>query len=150
MKKILLTLLCFTSQVAHAEFLKKCTDIVNVSGASATTTSSIVQLNPLGDPSVYDKKAVTAIFEGANVSGTTPTLDVKIQSCETPLAATCGDTPFVAVTCTTGTCYSAYAGNKYSLDANQDTVNVWPFFRVVYTLGGTSPVYNLKVRICTN
>ena len=73
-----------------------------------------------------------AILEAANVSGTTPTLDVKLQDCDT-IGGTYADIPgavFAQVTTVAGI-------QKIAVEIQQAR----KFIRAVFDVGGTSPVY---------
>lgn len=144
MKKLLFTAILL-GNTAQADILTRCFDLYNNAtlGTSINSTPSEI---PSNDNSKYNAEAFMGEVITSNVSGTTPTHNVTIQTCETSDTATCYDTPMVFDTCTTGTCYSGVGSQR--IDLNKTNVNVRPFFRAKITLGGTSPVYNTRVRLC--
>jgi hypothetical protein len=142
MKKALLALV-FIPGLVHADMLTRCFDLHNDTTTDATVSSTPLEL-PSRDGGQYKAVSFTAISESSNVSGTTPTMSVKIQTCETTTAATCVDTPIVFDQCTTGSCYTT-GSQRIDLSSS---VNVFSAFRAVITLGGTTPVYNARIRLC--
>lgn len=143
MKKALLALV-FIPGLVQADMLTRCFDLYNNATLNASINSTVTELPSL-DNSKYNSVAFTAISESSNVSGTSPTLDVTIQTCETSSTATCADTPLVFSQCTTGSCYTT---GSERIDLNKNTVNVFSNFRAKIVLGGTSPVYNVRIRLC--
>lgn len=140
-----LALMLFAATAARAEVMTKCVTLMDATSQTASTTGTVYAL-PDGDKDAINAKAFTAIAEATNNSGTTPTLDIKIQTCESKTTSTCHDSPAVFDRCTTGSCHGGDAWQ--AIDFSKDSVNVFPFFRAVTTLAGTSPNYNVKVRIC--
>lgn len=144
MKKILFLTLLLT-QTARADIISRCFDLYN----NATLNASI-NSTPMEIPTFDSRKDWADAFTGevitSNVSGTTPSHNVTIQTCETSNASTCFDTPLRFDTCTTGTCYAGLGSQRIDLD--KTNVHLRPFFRAKITLGGTSPVYNTRVRLC--
>jgi hypothetical protein len=133
----LLSLLVTTS--AEAGFLEKCDTIYDVDAVTATASSSVYEID-IRDRGLPFNKPVTAVLVATVNSGTTPTLDTVLQSCETTTTSTCSD--IVTFTqCTTGTC-------RELINLNQSNVNIWPRLRAVNTLGGTSPNIDIQVRLC--
>lgn len=124
--------------------MHQCMDLMSASDQSSSTTGTIVCL-PDSNPKALDSRYFTAMAEADNDSGTTPTLDITVQTCRTTSTSTCHDTPAVFDQCTTGNCWTDGTQN---IDLDADTVNVLPCFRVVTTLAGTSPVYDVVVRLC--
>lgn len=137
MKKLLLAFVLLLSTEAHAQALRHCTTLLSSTNRTTDETGSIIQFQP------QNVKALSAIATASNDSGTTPTLDLKIQSCRTK-TGTCVD--WVSFSqCTTGSCY----GDGIEIvDINRDTVNWFPYFRVVSDLAGTSPQYDYTVELC--
>jgi hypothetical protein len=138
MKKILFflsSLFLLTAPLAHAETLRRCTAIMDATGQAASTNGTLVEFQP------FQVNHMSAVLTVVNASGTSPTIDAKIQSCRSADASTCYDW-HVFDRCTTGTCKPA------PVDFESNIVNWFRFFRVVTTLGGTSPVYSVKVELC--
>jgi hypothetical protein len=137
MKKILLLALLGLSTFAKAEPLQNCLVLMNGTGQNASTTGSIIPFV------ARNISAMSVVTTANNVSGTTPTLDIIIDSCRTS-AGTCKSW-FVQSQCTTGSCWV----DGFDVDdLNSTNVNWFQFFRVRTTLGGTSPVYNVRVELC--
>lgn len=144
MRNALFTILFLQASIAQADIITRCFDLHNNATTSASIDTTPTEI-PTNDNSKYDAKAFTAEIIASNVSGTTPTLNATIQTCETSSTATCYDTPIVFSSCTTGTCYAGIGSERIDLNPN---VNLRPFFRAKITLGGTTPVYNARVRLC--
>lgn len=136
---------CFFVQPASADVVSKCITLMSATGQTASTNGTVTALPDL-DPKRLDSKAFTVIAQATNNSGTTPTLDVTLQTCESYTTSTCSDTPAVFDQCTTGSCYGGDGIQR--IDINQQSVNVFPFFRAKTTLTGTSPNYDVTVRLC--
>lgn len=128
----------------QAAVVNKCVTLMSESGQTASTTGSVTGLLDF-DLSQVEAQSFTGIATGTNNSGTTPTMDVVIQTCETLSASSCADTPIAFTQCTTGSCYG---GDGERIDLNRDAVNVFPYFRAKTTLAGTNPNYNITVRLC--
>lgn len=139
MRAIILTIFLFISPV-YADVVDKCFDIYKATAVTASGNSDVVQLQPL-DPMAKDAKAFTGVLVATNNSGTSPTLDVTIQSCKSTVTASCINTPITFTQCTTGTC-------RQYIDLNSTLVNLFPYLRAVRTLGGTSPNYDVTVELC--
>jgi hypothetical protein len=135
MKKALLLLALLIATPCQAETLRKCTTLMDASAQTASTNGSVVEFLP------FKVESMSAILTALNNSGTTPTLDAKIQSCRTTDPASCYDW-YTFTGCTTGACKPS------PVDVNRNNTNWFRFFRVVTTLGGTSPNYNVKVELC--
>lgn len=126
------------ADIALADVVGKCITLASDSAIAATATGTIYDI-----PS--SATAVTAVATASNTSGTTPTLDLKVQSCRTKTAATCADA-FTFDQCTTGSCFGG--DTIQYIDLNQASSNIFPYLRAVATLGGTSPVYDYSVMVC--
>lgn len=139
MKKLLLLALFSLSTIAKADPLQNCLVLMNATSQNASTTGTII-------PFVARKiNAMSVVTTANNVSGTTPTLDVVVDSCRTASTSSCVAWNSLAQ-CSTGSCYTSN-GIGVS-DINNTSVNWFQFFRVRTTLGGTSPVYNVRVELC--
>lgn len=137
MKKILLLSLLLISTVAQADPLRNCLTLMDASSQNASTTASIVEF-------VTQKTtALTIVATANNVSGTSPTLDIAIDSCRTA-SGSCKQWATIS-RCTTGSCWT---DGFQPIDVDNTIVNWFKFFRAKTTLGGTSPVYNVKVELC--
>ena len=144
MKRLLLTASLFISTSAQADIITRCFDLYSNATLGTSINSTPMEI-PTYDNLKYEAKAFTAEAITSNVSGTTPSHNLVIQTCETENTSTCFDTPMVFDTCTTGTCYGGVGSQRIDLNPN---VNLRPFFRARITLAGTSPVYNTRVRFC--
>jgi hypothetical protein len=131
-------------QPARADVLTKCVTLMSAEGATTSVDGAITPLLDL-DPNKNLAKAFTGVATGVNNSGTTPTMDIKIQTCEQNDSDTCADTPIVFDQCTTSDCYG---GDGQRIDVNKESVNVFPYFRAIRALGGTDPDYDVTVKIC--
>lgn len=140
----LLTFICASVSLVHADVVSNCVTLLNNAALTASSNETVYNIAEFNREALK-AQAFTAIATASNNSGTSPTLDLKIQTCETATTTTCADTPMVFSQCTTGSCYST---GSERIDINQTSVNVFPFFRVVSTLAGTSPNYNVVVKIC--
>lgn len=124
---------------AYAGTLRYCTTIETQS-IVGSTTGSIVEFTPV------NYSALSAVLTWTNTAGSSPTLDVKIQSCRTKATSSCQDWP---------TSSQIFAQKTTSngvevADVNLTTVNSWRYFRAVSTVGGTStPKYTYTVELCT-
>lgn len=137
MKKILLLALLAFSSVAQADSLQNCLVLMNATGQSVSTTSAITEF-------VTRKvNALTMVATASNSAGTTPTLDIAIDSCRTATGSCKAWGSFPQ--CTTGSCW---VDGFLPIDTNATNVNWFKFFRVRTTLGGTTPVYNVRVELC--
>jgi hypothetical protein len=136
MKKILFFIALLTSS-AQAAVLRECITLTSGATVTATSNGSIVSLNSLERRPLY----FTGIVSITNNSGTTPTLDVTIQTCKDETSASCVDTPAVFTQCTTGSC-------SQRIDLNMTNVNVYSAFRSKFTAAGTSPNYTVTVELC--
>lgn len=136
---LLLAIALFFAQPARALVTPDCVTLYSNATTNASANGSILALARLG-------KAHKFIATCSPTSGTTPTLDIKIQECRA-YDGTCYDTPIVFTQCTTGTCYG---GDNYEpIEVNAQSLHFLGYVRAVVTLGGTSPVYNCLVEVCT-
>lgn len=87
------------------------------------------------DVSAYEGSAI-AVVEFANVSGTNPTIDVKLQESDTS-GGTYTDISGASIT--QGTTVATITKIPFEIQAAKK------FVRAVVTLGGTSPVYTCAV-----
>jgi len=136
MKQIIFLIAILTS-TAQAAILRDCETLTNAAVVTATSNGSIVNERTLERRPVY----FTGILTVTNNSGTTPTLDVTIQTCRDATAGSCVDTPIVFTQCTTGTC-------SQRIDLISTTVNIWSAYRSKFIAGGTSPNYTVTVEVC--
>lgn len=135
---ILLAFLLFASD-AHAGTLRRCLTLDAKTSQASSANGAIVEFAPVA----FDSLSI--IGTAANVSGTNPTMDLKVQSCRDSVdTTTCRDWQSFTQ-CTTGSCWTV---GSQVIDINRETVNWFKYFRVVSTLGGTSPVYNYAVEMC--
>lgn len=141
--RIIAILLVLLATRVEAAILTDCITLINNATITATGNGSIVPLSAIEN--IHNIKNVSAILTATNNSGTTPTLEMKIQTCESDVVGTCRDigTGLSFTTCTTGSCSEA-------IDFNSSTVNFFSHFRASYTLGGTSPNYTVTLRLCHN
>jgi hypothetical protein len=145
MRNALFTIFLLQASIAQADIITRCFDLHNDATTDASINSTPVEI-PTNDNSKYEAQAFTGEIIASNVSGTTPTINATIQTCESSDAATCYDTPIVFDTCSTGTCYGGIGSQR--IDLNKTNVNLRSYFRSKITLTGTSPVYNARVRLC--
>jgi hypothetical protein len=141
MRALLLSIFLLSIPV-EAQVLNKCLEVYKAAGVTTSGNSSIVPFPPL-DSEAKKATTFTGVIVATNNSGTTPTLDVTLQSCKDTTTASCLNTPITFTQCTTGTC-------REYIDLSTDLVNVFPQFRAVRTLGGTSPNYDITVELCYN
>jgi hypothetical protein len=143
MKILTLLFALLLGSEALAATTRDCATLYSASGVLTSTNGSIFRI---GDGWKHLKFISTA----APVSGTTPTLDIKIQHCrmkgDGTCSTTCSDTAAVFTQCTTSTCYGG--DNIEHIDANTDTVNFLPCVRAVTTMSGTNPNYTVAVEVC--
>ena len=137
--KTILAILLFPINL-YAAVLIECTTLESAATITATGYSAVVNLSP---DRLKEISSITGSISATNNSGTTPTLDAIIQTCESTDTNTCYDTGIVFTQCTTGSC-------SERIDLNSTTNNVFSHFRVKHTLGGTSPNYTGTVKICHN
>jgi hypothetical protein len=139
--------ICTGLQLAYADVVSNCVTLLDSADLTASANGTIYNLADF-NREFLKAEALTGIAVATNDSGTTPTLDLKIQTCETATSSsvTCGDTPIVFDQCTTGSCYGGDTVQR--IDINKASVNAFPFFRVVSTLTGTNPNYDVEVKIC--
>lgn len=133
---ILAICLLVSAVPAASETLDRCFTLLDDDTHSASTTGSIVEMR------AYDPKQLAGVLTGTNSSGSTPTMDVVIQSCRT-LFGPCNNR-MVFTQCTTGACNTSGL-ETYDLSPGD---NWFRFWRAKTTLGGTSPVYDVKVEVC--
>lgn len=137
MKKLLSLALLAFSTLAHAEPLQNCLTLMDATNQNASTTGTITEFV------TRNVSSMSIVATANNVSGTTPTLDIAIDSCRLK-SGTCKSWNTITQ-CTTGSCWT---DGFLPIDINNVEVNWFKFFRVRTTLGGTSPVYNVKVELC--
>lgn len=137
MKKLLFLALLGITSFAQADPLRNCLTLMDATNQATSTTGAITAF-------VTQKTtAMTLVATAANVSGTSPTLDIAIDSCKT--ASTLCKPWQTFTQCTTGSCWTS---GMQPIDLNNTTVNWFPYFRARTTLAGTSPVYNVKIELC--
>jgi hypothetical protein len=140
MRFLAILLVLFTARV-DAAVLTDCITLVNGAVLTATGTGTIVPLSAV--ERIHNIEKMSAVLSVTNNSGTTPTLSMSLDTCESDIAGTCRSMGFTFTTCTTGTC-------SENIDFNASSVNYWSHFRANYTLAGTSPNYTVTLRICHN
>lgn len=122
----------------EAQTLRYCQTLTDVTNGNASANGTVVALT------AQNIKALSGVATATPVSGTTPTMDLKIQTCYDSTTTKCKD--FITFDqCTTSACWT---NGIQTADVNRDTVNWFKYFRAVSTLGGTSPVYTYKVQLC--
>jgi hypothetical protein len=120
---ILLTLPFASAQVGDA------TVLIDEDDVAATTT---------GDSETVSGWAYVGRIEAAKVSGTNPTLDAVIQ--HSPDCVNWSTLlTFTQITTSTAAIENVHI--------NKVTTNVFPCVRAVATLGGSSPVYDIKITL---
>ena len=129
-------LLLIAEQNASAEALTHCVTLYSGT-ISSTTTAPIVSLGG------YAAKAMTVTAVAVNNSGTSPTLDVKLQTCRTSSTSSCSDVPNAAFSQCTTNCWGG--DNTANIDIQYNT---FQRFRPILTLGGTTPNYTVEVSLC--
>lgn len=132
----------FFSSTVDAQTLRNCRTIETGTNVTATQTGTITNQ---GEPGVY--KAMTAIATLNNDSGTAPTADLVLQSCRTT-GGTCKDLIAFDQFTTNAVGFDGAGALSQRIDVNRATVNWFKYFRVVSTLGGTSPQYDWTVELC--
>ena len=111
------------------------TTLYSSTAITSTVTGSAVQAAfSRGEFAIFRLDYVTN-------SGTTPTLDVKIQHCPSMTGTFTDLVSFSQVTSGSG---------SYEVHVPPATMGVFPCLRVVLTLGGTSPNFDATVKIFTN
>lgn len=141
MKRIFLALglLFLSCQPAFAGTLRNCTAIDTQSTAVGSTTGSIVEFLP------QNYSALSAVLTWTNTAGSSPTLDMKLQTCRTKATTSCQDWPSSTQLFAQKTTSSGVEVD----DINLAAVNNWKYFRAVSTVGGTStPKYTYTVELC--
>lgn len=134
---LLATLLLASQALAHP--LKYCVTLDSRTNQTSSVTGNIVEFKP------QNIRALSLISTSNYDSGTTSTLDLKVQTCRTAAGGGCID--FASFTqCTTTACGGG--DGVEVIDANMDTVNFFKYLRVVSTLAGTSPQYDYTVEAC--
>lgn len=138
MKRLFATLLLLACP-AWADVTHECIELLDDSTLDDSVTTDIVQLENL------DAQAITLAAFATNSAGTNPTLNISFQSCFSTDTETCS-TISSFDECTTA-CWGG-DGQQY-LSLNKDLTNLFPYVRVVATLGGTaSPEYDAEVYLC--
>ena len=139
--KYLLILATLLVPSAQAEVLYRKLTLMSATSQNASTNGSVVTFSENGMPSKLTGASCRVV--ASNVSGTTPTADIVVQTCTDTTATNC-DT-----ICTFPRCLSSakacWTDGTATIDLGQQ--NVYPYFRAVTTLGGTTPVYNVTVEI---
>lgn len=136
MKKLFLFLSLLAFAVpSEAQTLRKCLTIDSQTNQTASTNGSIVEFT------AQNYRAVSFIATTNNDSGSSPTLDLTVQTCRTTTTSSCKN----LVTFTQAT-----TGSSVEVaDMNRDTVNWFKYFRGVGTIGGTSsPQYDYTIELC--
>lgn len=110
---------------------------MDATNQAASTTGAITEFV------TRNVSAMSLVATASNVSGTTPTLGIAIDSCRTKTGSCKSWATFTQ--CATGSCWT---DGFQPVDLDSTIVNWFKFFRVRTTLGGTSPVYNVKVELC--
>lgn len=132
----LVILSLFICSAAQSETLDHCVTLLEDATHDTSETGSIVRLP------VFNPQSISGVSTVSNSSGSTPTLDVTIQSCRTSTGP-CSDR-MTFTQCTTGDC-NTVGFETFDLAPSQ---NWYKYFRAVTVLGGTSPVYDAKVEVC--
>lgn len=136
---LVLSFFAFRLETADAKVVHKCQVLMSATGQTSSTNGTITEILD------HSASSFTVVAVATNNSGTTPTLDAKVQSCRTSSSSSCADLASFDQ-CTTGACYGG--DSLQNIDLASDSVNVFPFFRAVTTLGGTSPNYNVTIYLC--
>lgn len=134
-------LLALFPGISAAAIVDNCVTLFEDATTTVTANGDIVALP-------RNARSFKFVSTATNNSGSTPTLDVKIQHCRSATdTATCTDTPISFTQCTTGACYGG--DSVENKDVSETLVHFHPFVRVVATVGGTSsPSYELIVEVC--
>lgn len=136
MKRIILlalALLTLTAWVSSRSLV-----LMDASGQTTTTTGTIFTFDSTAKPAPDSGLACRLTTD--NNSGTSPTLNAKIQTCRTPLAADCEDL-CVFTERTTETS----GGQTIWLD--KSAYGAFSYFRGISTLAGTNPNYDVKIEL---
>ena len=129
-------LLSLTAILLCAGTYSKTLTVYKATGITTTTTSLT---SSIGDNEKLGR--FSCIMYGKNNSGTLPTMDAKIQECETTTGP-CFDV-CVFTQCTTGNCNTS--GYEYRTPfANQA---ILPILKGVITLAGTNPNYDVTLEL---
>lgn len=137
---ILLASSLFEAALVNADVLTRTMTLISATNRTTTVTGTISSLAAVTDYRGVGGIACRAV--ASNDSGTSPTLDIVVQTCKDETAASC-DTICTFTQCTTGSCWS---DSSATIDLGT-TVNVYPYVRAVATLGGTSPQYDILVEL---
>lgn len=137
MKKLIAACLMLVALEAKAETLNNCFTLSDITDRTTSLSDTVAILPNL-------PKRITLFATADNDSGTTPTLDLKVQTCKTSSSSSCTDLASFDQ-CTTGSCWS---DTFQGIDLSADSYNWFRYFRTVATIGGTTPVYDYKVEIC--
>lgn len=149
MQARLLAALCLAlsfCSFASAQIVNEgCQQLYFGAATTATFTGTITKLDK------FRPRTLSARAYATNNSGTTPTLDCVVQSCElekditgTTAASTCSDR-FTFDQCTTGACYGGDGIQTIDLTSG----NADRFFRAKCTLAGTNPNYSVRIKLCS-
>lgn len=103
--------------------------------SNTSGTSTFAEATPKGT-------TVACRANATNVSGTSPTLDIKVKTCTDKEGTDC-DALCVFDRCETGQCW----GDGSQVIDLPPGANVFPYFLVENTLGGNSPVYSVNVSV---
>jgi len=143
MKRVILAslgALCLFASVTNAQILRTSITLLVSQVVTGVTTGSFVALN-LNPNSTVKYRPMACRLWAVNNSGTTPTLDGRVEHCPTNSASDC-DTLITFTQCTTGSCNST---GKETVHLNKQTATPFPLLRAVLTPGGTSPNYTASV-----
>jgi hypothetical protein len=113
----------------------KCGTTLMSGTLTATTSGSII--------AVPSKPNLAFAVQSTYNSGTSATLDLKIQNCLTTSTSSCFDAGYAFDQCGTSTCYTD-GGQVIDLVGS----HALTYVRVVATLGGTNPNYTTAVYLC--
>lgn len=137
--KLFFFALLFAPLTSRAEVLDGCITLMDASAQAASTDGTIYPFKG------YNLRSLSAIATAANLTGSTPTLNIVLQSCRTTDAASCS-TRKTFDECTTGSCWTD-GDQSYDFDINSE--HIFPYVRAVTTITGTSsPTYDVSVELC--
>lgn len=141
MLRKILPLLFLLALPAHADVLESCVTLMDATAQTSSTDGSIIDFRG------HNLTGLSVIATAANTAGSTPTLDVTLESCRTTDTSTCS-TRKTFDQCTTGSCWT---DGDQSFDFDVNSEHIYPYLRAVTVIGGTStPTYNVKVEVCFN
>lgn len=122
---------------ARAETATSSLSLMTVTAGSESATGDVKFASSTRDVAI---QSFACRATATPVSGTLPTLDLKIQTCRTTDPTSCVDLCNFTQ-CTTGTCFTSGTEVLFNLYPQP----VYPFFRAVASFGGTTPVYSYQV-----